>query len=62
MAYKLNITERADELLDNLMQHLLCRLKNEQAAKHLLDCIDAVYDRLEDNPFIKINCKIFHRD
>lgn len=26
MAYKLNITERADELPDNLMQHLLCRL------------------------------------
>lgn len=57
MAYKLNITERADELLDNLMQHLLCRLKNEQAAKHLLDCIDAVYDRLEDNPFQFPECK-----
>ena len=57
MAYKLNITERADELLDNLMQHLLCRLKNELAAKHLLDCIDAVYDRLEDNPFQFPECK-----
>ena len=57
MAYKLNITERADELLDNLMQHLLCRLKNEQAAKHLLNCIDAVYDRLEDNPFQFPECK-----
>ena len=40
MAYKLNITERADELLDNLVYHLIYRLKNKQAAKHLLDCID----------------------
>ena len=40
MAYKLNITERADELLDNLVYHLTYRLKNKQAAKHLLDCID----------------------
>ena len=35
MAYKLNITEHADELLDNLLYHLIYRLKNEQAAEHL---------------------------
>lgn len=40
MAYKLNITERADEMLDNLVYHLTYRLKNKQAATHLLDCID----------------------
>lgn len=33
MAYRLFITERADELLDNLIYHLLYRLKNEQAAR-----------------------------
>lgn len=27
MAYKINVTERADELLDNLMYHLIFRLK-----------------------------------
>ena len=32
MAYKINVTERADELLDNLMYHLIFRLKNKQAA------------------------------
>lgn len=37
MAYKLTITEHADELLDNLIHHLLYRLKNEQAAQHLLN-------------------------
>lgn len=50
MVYKLHITEHADELLDHLVYHLIFRLKNEQAAKHLLDGIDNVYDRLECNP------------
>ena len=44
MAYKLNITEHADELLDNLVYHLIYRLKNKQATKHLLDGIDVIYD------------------
>lgn len=30
---------------------MLDRLKNEQAAKHLLDGIGSIYDRLETNPF-----------
>ncbi len=50
MDYKLNITEHADELLDELMYYLIYRLKNKQAAKHLLDSIDDIYNRLEDNP------------
>ena len=33
MAYKLNVTEHADELLDNLVYHLIYRLKNKQAAE-----------------------------
>ena len=45
MAYKLNVTEHADELLDNLVYHLVNRLKNKQAAKHLLDSIDIVYGK-----------------
>ena len=44
MAYRLNVTEHADELLDNLVYHLVNRLKNKQAARHLLDSIDMVYD------------------
>lgn len=50
MAYKLTVTEHADELLDNLVYHLLYRLKSEQAARHLLDGIENVYERLEENP------------
>lgn len=50
MAYKLAITEYAEELLDNLIYYLLYQLKNEQAARHLLDGIENVYERLEENP------------
>lgn len=51
MAYKLIITEHAMERLDELVYHLLHHLRNEQAAKHLLDEIERIYDRLEDNPY-----------
>lgn len=51
MGYKLVISEYAVELLDNLIYYLVYRLKNEQAAKHLLDGIDSIYNGLETNPF-----------
>lgn len=57
MAYKINVTEHADELLDNLVYHLIYFLRNEQAAKHLLDSIDTICDRLEVNPFQFAECR-----
>lgn len=57
MAYNVNVTEHADELLDRLVSHLIHRLKNIQAASHLLDSIDAVYDRLEINPYQYPECR-----
>ena len=51
MAYNLVVTEKAEDLLDNHIYHLIYRLKNDQAAAHLLDCIDRIYERLEENPF-----------
>jgi plasmid stabilization system protein ParE len=50
MAYNLVITKHADELLDQIVYHLLYQLKNEQAAIHLLNGIESIYERLEDNP------------
>lgn len=40
MGYKLVISEYADELLNNLIYYLVYRLKNKQAAEHLLDGIE----------------------
>ena len=52
------ITERAEELLDNLVYHLIYRLKNTQAAGHLMNNISAVYDRLEENPYQFPECRL----
>ncbi len=50
MVYKLIVTERADELLDAALHYLIYQLKNEQAAAHLLNELEKIYDRLEENP------------
>ena len=50
MEYRLVITEHAEELLDNLIYYLLYKLKNEHAAKHLLNGVENVYERMETNP------------
>ena len=51
MAYDLVITEHADQLIDRLTGYLIHKLHNVGAALHLMDGLDTVYDRLEDNPF-----------
>lgn len=50
MTYSLSVTERADELLDNILHHLIYQFKNKQAAKHLRDEIEHIYNRFEENP------------
>lgn len=50
MAYELIVTEHADKLLDNLVYHLLYQLKSKQAARRLLNEIEKIYKRLEENP------------
>ena len=51
MEYRLVITEHAEELLDNLIYYLLYKLKNEQAAKHLLNGVENVYERMETSVY-----------
>ena len=51
MAYNLIISERADELVDRLVAYLVNHLKNPDAASHFLDELEAIYNRLEENPF-----------
>lgn len=46
MGYKLEITQKASEHLDQLLAYLLNSLKSDQAAKHLLSGIEEIYDRL----------------
>lgn len=51
MDYELIISDRADELIDRLTSYLLNNLKNREAASHFLEELDAIYDRLIDNPY-----------
>ncbi len=50
MTYNLIVTEHADELLDNILNYLIYQLGSGQAARHLLDEIERIYDRLVENP------------
>lgn len=51
MDYRLVITKQAERMLDNLIYYLLYRIKNQQAAIHLFDSMERLYQRLEENPF-----------
>jgi len=50
MKYRIIITERAEELLDSILNYIINKLKNPQAAGNLLTEIEHVYDNLECNP------------
>jgi plasmid stabilization system protein ParE len=57
MDYKVIVTDRAEELLDQLVNYILLKFKNEAAAKHLLDGIEKIYERLENNPEQFADCR-----
>ena len=64
MSYRLIITDRAEELLDDLVNYLLYKIKNQQAAIHLLDNIERLYDRLAENPMqfpFSMDTHLLHR-
>lgn len=63
MDYKIIITEAAEQQLDNLITYLLFELQNEQAAIHLLNQVEQIYDRLEENPFqFPLNNNLINKD
>ncbi len=51
MAYNLVITERADLHVEKLTAYLVYKLENRTAAMRLIEELDNVYERLEDNPY-----------
>ena len=53
MHYKLVVTDEMDRLLDERVGYLIKEFKSNQAASHLLDGIEEIYDYLETNPEIQ---------
>lgn len=50
MSYNLIISNAAEKQMIALTDYLLLELRSIQAAKHLYQEIDKIYERLEDNP------------
>lgn len=50
MGYKIIITDKAKEQTENIAAYLYGSLKNISAARHFLENLDSLYDRLIDNP------------
>ena len=46
MIYNLKISERADELLDNILFYVAVTLSNPSAATAIADDVSAAYDRI----------------
>ena len=62
MAYNIITTDEMDRLLENCVNYLLNKMQDDQAAKHLLDSVSEIYDRLENNPEIyRISDDLFMR-
>ena len=56
MAYKLLVTQKAEDDLDNIIGYITGKLCNTEAAGALLDEIEGHYDALEDNPYLYALC------
>lgn len=47
MTYKVIVTERAEAHLDNIINHVLFRFSNKEAAINILDDVQRTYEKLE---------------
>ena len=57
MHYNLIISQRAEEMLDEIVNYLIQHLKSRQAALRLLKDLEQVYCRLKENPYQFPICK-----
>lgn len=60
MKYNLIVTGKANIQLDERVFYLIYTLDNKEAAAHLLDEVNKIYDRLEENPFQFPFCRDEH--
>ena len=52
MAYKVEVSESADNDVDKILTYIMEELGSPQAASNFADELDAKYERLEEHPFI----------
>ena len=62
MAYKLIVTDRADEQIDRLVAYLISYLKNPEAASHFLDELEYLFLRgYREAIFHEMNYRVVFR-
>ena len=52
MSYKVTVTDEMERLLDEHVGYLIKEFKSNQAAAHLLEVVEEIFDYLENNPQI----------
>lgn len=57
MAYRLVITNEAEERIESRLQYILIELRNESAAIHYIESIETIYNIIESNPYVYALCR-----
>ena len=57
MAYKLQITNKAEQDLDDILGYIMTELCNMQAALHMADEVERHYNLLLNNPNLYEECQ-----
>lgn len=55
--YKLSVTEKADNDLDEIIEHITFKLKNPSAATAMLNEINECYELLQTSPYMYEPCR-----
>ena len=57
MHYKLIVTDEMEKLLNKHIEYLLNKFKSKQAASHLLDSLESLYNHLKTIHFFIVKVK-----
>lgn len=57
MGYKLQITNKAEQDLDEILDYIITELCNMEAALHLADEVERHYNMILDNPYLYVECQ-----
>lgn len=56
MAYKVKVTAHAEQDLDDIIGYIMTKLRNSQAARHVLREVEKIYAVLAETPVAYAEC------
>ncbi len=57
MAYRIVVTEKAEQDLDEILSYIVKTLCNIPAAVNLMDDVESCYEKLTENPLLYPECQ-----